>query len=239
MIPKSPCKTLFFLVFSCIFAYLTAPFAHASETLIEEDPLAGAVFFGESTTTHLRSRGGIPSAQVWANESGTMRLDSAILSRTVTDTQTEERLSVSEMITRVQPPCLVLSFGLNGILAFSENRDSYLGNYKKLIRGIQERSPETRIVIQSVYPVATAEAQTDWHFSCSPAEINQRITRLNGWLRELCASTEGVTYADTAFALTDSLGYLKSPFTTDGIHLTESAYQEILLTLRRELSKTE
>lgn len=230
---------MIFLAFSYIFAYLTAPFAHASEISIHEDPLAGAVFFGESTTTHLRSRGGIPSTRVWANESGTMRLDSAILSRTVTDGQTQEQLSVGEMISNTRPPLLVLSFGLNGIVAFSENRDSYLGSYKKLILEIQQRSPETRIVIQSVYPVAKEDLQLDWHFSCSPSEINQRITRLNGWLRDLCASTDGVFYADTATALKDPLGYLKPEFTTDGIHLTESAYREILSALPSELSKAE
>ena len=204
--------------------------------MFDRDPLENTVFFGESTTTHLRSRGGIPPHRVWANESGTMRLDSTLFSKPLTDPHTGEHLSICQLLARTHPSHIVLSFGLNGIVGFSENLDSYIGNYRKLIEKIQEISPTTHITVQSVYPVARDSDQSDWNFSLSPSEINQRILMLNSALIDLCNPLDGVCYVDTASALTDSSGYLKTEFTTDGIHLTESAYCEILRVLRASFS---
>ncbi len=239
MYSKHPLKFSFFLA---LFGILIVFFnilpikAKAQAENTGSDPLQNAVFFGESTTTHLRSRGGIPADRVWANESGTMRLDSTLFSKPLTDPHTGDHISFHELLSRTRPSHMVLSFGLNGIVGFAENLNSYLGNYRKLIEKIQETSPETRITVQSVYPVAQENDQSNWRFSLSPKEINRRILLLNGALSELCETLEGVCYVDTASALTDSSGYLKTEFTTDGIHLTERAYDEILRVLRASIS---
>lgn len=193
------------------------------------------VFLGESTTTHLRSRGGLRAEQVWANNSGTMKLDSALLSRPITDAKTGEHITVAQAAERYRPEYLVLSFGLNGITGFIRGKETYLGNYRKLIEKIREASPSTRVIVQSVYPVAEASCQTDWRFSVPPEQINDDIRTLNGWLTEFCDETPNVCFADTASVLYDGNGFLRGDYTTDGIHLTESAYREILLWLRTHM----
>ena len=185
---------------------------------------ATAVFLGESTTTHWRTRGGIPNQMIWANESGTMRLDSTLLSRRIVDPETQTELSLSDALLKYRPSHILLSFGLNGILNFANNRENYIGNYKKLIHRIQQLSPETEILVQTVYPVARAEHQSQWNFSVSPAEINEKILILNSWLCELCQELESVKLVDTAAVLRDLDGFLPLAYTTDGIHLTEKAY---------------
>ena len=91
-------------------------------------------------------------------------------------------------------------------------------------------------MIQSVSPVAEAAHQRDWKFSVSPREINRRLTELNSRLRDFCASDPTLTYADTAAALTDPAGFLRAEFTTDGIHLTASAYAALLGALRQAIN---
>lgn len=201
-----------------------------------DDPIAHMTFFGESTTSHLTLRGGIDPIRVWSNASGTMRLDSGILSRTLTDHATGKSVTPAEMAAAYRPEILVLSFGLNGILSTSERPEPFFRAYRKLIDGIRAVSPDTRIVIQSVSPVAEAAHQRDWKFSVSPREINRRLTELNSRLRDFCASDPALTYADTAAALTDPAGFLRAEFTTDGIHLTASAYAALLGVLRQAVN---
>ena len=202
----------------------------------DTDPISRMTFFGESTTAHLALRGGIDPARVWSNASGTMKLDSGILSRTLTDHATGQPDTVTGLAKTYRPDILVLSFGLNGVMNFSEHPDGYLRNYRKLIDAIRAVSPDTRMVIQSVCPVSDSDHQTDWRFSVPPDEINRRLSLLNDRLRAFCNQDPALTYVDTASPLTDSAGFLRADLTTDGIHLTAAAYRLLLSALRQGLN---
>ena len=191
------------------------------------------IFFGESTTTHLRARGvlsgGKETHQVWADSSGTKTLSSKMLSEKITYPPTDEDLTIAEAVAKEQPAYIVLSFGLNGIMNFVNNKDSYINNYNKLINLITEASPNTRIILQSVYPVSAScdDFSSDGKTVCSYTEI------LNGYLREIAAAHDNVRYADTASVLKNPDGTLNSAYDEgDGVHLNTSAYEQILRYLR-------
>ncbi len=192
------------------------------------------IFFGESTTAHLTSRGvlsgGKETQQVWKDPSGTKRLSSAILSETIIYPPTGEALTLAEALAKEQPEYMVLSFGLNGITEFVANKNSYVRNYSNLIKAIQAASPNTKIILQSVYPVTSACAA--WNEDGTT--ISEYTRTLNTWLPEIAAAYENVRYADTASVLTDAQGCLDIGFdeSGDGIHLTASAYEQILYYLR-------
>lgn len=190
-------------------------------------------FLGESTTAHLRSRGvlagGTSTDRVLAPKSGTMMLSRRILSARVIEPQSGKEMTISEAVAARRPEILILSFGLNGILGFVSQKDSYLEPYKALIRGIRAASPQTVIVLQTVYPVA--EHPTEWKFSQTPAEINLAIETVNAYLPEI-AQSENVFIADTASVLRDGNGYLRADFSSDGIHLTRAGYEAVLFYLQ-------
>jgi lysophospholipase L1-like esterase len=222
----------FFLAFLGVFD-ANSHSAHAEDNCsvpLDLSPLSGFFFLGESTTSHLKSRSPLPAEQVLTNESGTMKLDSTLLSRPVTDPKSGEHIKISDVLSRYQPKGIFLSFGLNGILAFDANPPTFTENYRKLIQAVKESAPSAEIYVQAIYPVARDEYQADWPFSRSPQEINKMILRLNALLPSLCEETE-VKFADAASFLRDGEGYLRSDYTTDGIHLTESAYDQILRAL--------
>ena len=185
------------------------------------------VFFGESTTTHLRVRSTLRPEQVWANASGTARLDSTLASRPILDAN---GLSITpiEAAKKDLPDYIVLSFGLNGIMDFSRDPSDYLSKYQKLISAFSSASPNTKFLIQSIYPVAREELQTAWHFSASPEEINRKISQLNLHLQDFCKTLSHSDFVDTSCNLTDENGFLRAELTTDGIHLNEQAYRIIL-----------
>ena len=191
------------------------------------------IFFGESTTTHLRSRGvlsgGSDTHQVWADSSGTKTLSSKLLSEPVIYPPTGESLTVVQALEKEHPEYMVLSFGLNNIAHFVNNKSTFVNNYNKLISAITQASPNTRIILQSVYPVSAAcdDFSVDGTTVCSYTET------LNEWIREIAATHANVRFVDTASVLKAADGTLLSAYDVgDGVHLSTDAYTQILLYLR-------
>lgn len=197
-----------------------------------ESALNGLFFFGESTTAHLARKGGVMDTprrrrQVWRDDSGTRRLDLRTAHSPVSyldENVSSSTLSFADAVERERPPILVLSFGLNGLEGFIKNPDSFARAYHALIREIHARSPETRILLQSVYPVGENRS-----FSKDVQTVNAHIQELNGQIREIAGQYEAVRYADTASVLRDAEGRLLPEYDSgDGIHLTNQAYLRIL-----------
>lgn len=241
-----------FQIFVCLITILTVCLIRGStvfslspeeDIVLAKTPDAGLeyqnslLFFGESTTAHLISRevltGGKQTKQVLAGEKGTMLLSPKITTQSILDPHTKEKTTIAETVAKTQPAYLVLSFGLNGIVGFAKNPDSYLKSYQKLIDVLQKASPKTAIILQTVYPVTEPNDASCWKFSHAPQEINQMIQQINTLLPTLASANTGVKIADTASVLRDENGALKAEFCVgDGIHLSREAYAEILTYLR-------
>lgn len=203
-----------------------------------EDALEGVFFFGESTTAHLARVGGIFDTdahreKVLRDESGTRYLDRRILSSPVF--YNGENVSFAEAVDRARPRVMVLSFGLNGIMRWSRDPEAFLRNYRTLVEGILSRSPNTKILLQSVYPVGENAA-----FEISKDELNQRIVNLNARISELAKDYENVDYVNTAALLCDENGALNSIYDSgDGIHLKNEAYDVLLRFLCKRIAQIE
>ncbi len=204
----------------------------------ETDTLSGVYFFGESTTAHHSRVGGVLDsdahrARVLRDESGTRYLDMRILSSPVFCDG--EKISFARAVEKLQPRVLVLSFGLNGITRWSRDPDAFLRNYRALIEGILERSPSTKILLQSVYPIGENTC-----FSLPVCEINAQIDNLNKHVASLAEEYQNVEYVNTAALLFDANGALNTAYDVgDGIHLTNEAYRIILSFLSQRIAKTE
>jgi len=190
------------------------------------------IFVGESTTAHLRSRGvltgGKSTKQVWSNESNTMALDLNILQKTINYPETGQAMTIPAAAAVARPKYIVLNFGVNGIQTFGKNEKLYSTAYGKLIDAIHEASPDTVVLLQTVYPVAANQAT----FHEGAATINGYIKRLNELLPDI-ATAHNAYVVDTASVLVGSDGNLRSDYQTgDGIHLTTEAYVQILNYLR-------
>ena len=227
----------------CLFCALTVPIqAESGEPFALQKANAnaheGVFFFGESTTAHLARVGGVLDTEehrskVLRDESGTRCLDMRILSSPVF--YEGEKISFGEAVKRAQPRVLVLSFGLNGITRWNRDPDAFLHNYRVLIDGIRARSPNTKILLQSVYPVGENSS-----FSLSRDALNEQINNLNANIASLAKEYENVDYVNSASLLMDEHGALLSVYDIgDGIHLTNEAYRNILRFLYEKIQKTE
>ena len=203
-------------------------------TLTEDrgkDYIDSFVFFGESTTYHMKNRGvlsgGKNTRQVLADKSGTAMLDLNTGNMTVCHPDTGRSVPLAEAIEYLRPQYIILTFGLNGAVQNTDRGiDYFQACYKKLIDKVHAASPETKIIIQSCFPVAKNMDMSN--YSVNVEELNRRIRTLNEWALQL-AEKEDLRYLNTWEVLTDKDGYLKLEYQSgDGHHLTREAYTVIL-----------
>ena len=186
------------------------------------------IFVGESTTAHFRRSGaltgGTTTKQVWSNELNTMMLDLTILQKTIVYPETKQDMTIPAAAATHQPRYMVLSFGVNGLSGFSKNENLYKTAYGKLITAIHEVSPDTVVILQTIYPLA----------ACADDAVakNAAISRLNQLLPEI-AETYDAYIVDTASAITGKDGYLpENLHNGDGMHLKNEAYTVLVEYLR-------
>ena len=197
-----------------------------------QDYIDSMIFVGESTTAHLRSRGvlgdGKNTTQVWSDSSNTMMLDLNILQKKIKYPASGVEMTIPEAAAIAKPRYIVLSFGVNGIYGFAKNHDLYRVSYGRLIDAIHQSSPETVVLLQTVYPIATNQTS----FNDDAGVINGYIDQLNQMLPDI-AKEHDAYVVDTASCLADVRGFLNSSYAeSDGLHLNESAYRAILNYLR-------
>lgn len=202
-----------------------------------EEYIDSFVFFGESTTYHLKSRGvlsgGTDTPQVWGTKNGTAKLDITIRELRIVYPETNELLTVGEAAARKKPRRMFLCFGLNGAVGnIKKGAEHFKTCYRLLIDEIKEKSPSTEIFLASAFPVA--ENMDMSRYSVDVDTLNSYIATINSWTREL-ANEYGFTYLNVAEPLTDSRGRLCLEYQVgDGHHLTAEAYKIMLKYMRTE-----
>ena len=211
------------------------------EVLLKETADAGEgyinsfIFIGESTTYHMKSRevlsGGRKTKQVWAPKGGTMTLDLTADKIKIVYPETGEELTFFEAATRKQPEYVIMTFGLNGAPQNIKRGEKYFKTcYKNLINAVRSASRDTKIILQSAFPVAKNMDMSA--YSIDLRTLNEYIDTINEWTYGV-AEEEGCKYLDTSKILKDKNNNLKDEFQSgDGYHLNAEAYRKILYYIR-------
>lgn len=176
------------------------------------------VFLGDSTTYGLRAykmlAGGKDTTQVWTQKTGTLTLSQASFA-TIVYPETDEELTIADAVAKKKPEYLVITLGVNGVSFMKE--DYFKSEYKKIIESVQTASPDTKIICQSIFPVAKTYARLD-------SINNDLIDAANKWICEIAAEC-GVKYLDTNSALRDADGWLPEDYHNgDGMHLQTNSF---------------
>ena len=180
------------------------------------------IFLGDSTTNGLRAykmlKDGKATKQVWTPQSGTLTL-SNVSFETIVYPETGEHITIEEAVSRKKPEYLVITLGVNGVSFMGE--DYFKAEYKGMLETIIKVSPETKIICQSIFPVARS-------YPLLKSINNEKIQAANEWILEV-ADEVGVKFIDTYSVLCDAEGWLPENYHNgDGIHLhTESFTLEL------------
>ena len=185
-------------------------------------------FVGDSLTAHLINRGvltyGQATEQVWKamNSGGALNLNSEVTSAKVVVLPEGHQLTIAEAAGQEKPSILIVTLGTDWGVAYLTEED-FKAYYTALVEAIQTASPDTAVILQSIFPV-TAECKI---------LSNDKINVANKWVKAVAADT-GCPYLDTQSVLKDENGCLKAEYcnAADGIHLTAEAYEVILAYIR-------
>lgn len=183
-------------------------------------------FLGDSLTAHLVSRGvltdGQNTKQVWRTKDNMLNLDSPITSDKINLPGTDRYVTIAEAAAELKPEILVITLGTDYGVSYLVETD-FKAYYTKLVRAIQKASPNTVILLQSIFPVTAG---------CKVLS-NEKIDRANGWVKAVAAENN-CRYLDTQSVLKDENNCLRDSLciSEDGIHLTTEAYRLILSYIR-------
>ncbi len=182
--------------------------------------LENVSFLGDSITAHMAARSPISADHIWCTKARYLNLDSRITYAKIVAPDTGEEQTIAEVARRLCPPYLVITLGIDyGVYYYRNELDTFSHYYEKLLDAIHAASPDTVLLVQSIFPVAV---------QCNTI-TNDMIDNANAALQSLCAR-RGIAYLDTQSVLRNEDGYLRAEFcnSADGIHLSERAYTTVL-----------
>lgn len=191
-----------------------------------DEYLKHIVFLGDSLTYGLKVYGlldgGRDTKQVWVPSNGTLLLSNVADAKIFyPDTGTE--ITVREAVSLKKPEILVISLGINGISFLGEK--DFTAQLSNLIAEVKKQSPETTVILQSMFPVAAS-------YQLQKSINNNKICRGNYWMAK-AACDNGAYFLNTAEVLVGSDGYLPEDMQSgDGLHLSISAYKIVLEYIR-------
>ena len=213
----------------------TADAVEPSSARLGETPDAGReyldklIFLGDSTTYGIGyyydrgfSEDLVPPSQVWTPASGTLTL-SYYATSTIVYPETGEELFIRDAVERAKPEYLVITLGVNGISFMDE--EWFVRDYTGLVESVKEASPETKIILNSIYPVATSyQYQKDIN--------NGKIRAANGWIERITADT-GARFLYSHEAVVGADGSLPEASSNgDGLHLTGESFAKVMRYIR-------
>ncbi len=201
-----------------------------------QDYIDKIIFIGDSTTYHLIYHGvllgGRDTKQVWVpvfevdgGKLPTLSLDIDVAQAQITYPRTGAKMTIPEAAGAEKPEYMVITLGINnGVPSLSE--DKFKQCYRKLLDALSDASPDTMIILQSIFPVTSAYSER------VKSITNDKINAANVWVSEL-AQEYNIKYLDTSSILKDTDGNLNRSYENgDGIHLNKSGYEAVLYYIR-------
>jgi lysophospholipase L1-like esterase len=178
----------------------------------------GIYFLGDQALNALKDDGMLTGAdarkQVWVPSEGRLPLQ-AIDSTTYHSPVTGNNAPAAD-IALVNKPAVILIFPSpdNGSMV---TRDALIEAYTTLISAIQEQSPDTKIILSSLTPLAASYEYEDL--------TNEKIEEINSWIAA-AAEDAGVKYLDAYDGLLNAQGYLSEEYHDgDAMHLNSEGMQ--------------
>ena len=118
---------------------------------------------------------------------------------------------------------MCITLGVNGVSFMDE--EWFIRDYTALVQSIQAASPDTKIILNSIYPVADS-------YKYKNEISNEKINAANGWIEQIAADT-GCRFLNSREAIVGADGNLpETSQNGDGIHLTGETFQQVLAYLR-------
>lgn len=151
--------------------------------------------------------------------------DKLIINSGVSGYRTSNLISrFNVLIGQHQADKMFLLIGTNDV-SKEISADDIFNNIKTIIRMTKDSSPNTKIYVESIYPVNNSLPKAG-------KRTNKEIQKINEKLKKYCELNE-IEYINVYDSLTDKNGYLANRYTEDGLHLNDKGYQVVTSVLKK------
>ncbi len=140
---------------------------------------------------------------------------------------------LDDMYNRVykyNPSKVFLLIGTNDI-RYKKTNKQIVDNTIKIIEGIKENRPDTKIYLESIYPVNKSDDE-----KIQPDLVNirsnEQISDINKELKKY-AQNNDVTYINIYDKLLDEDNELKLDYTKEGLHLNDEGYKVVTKEIKK------
>ena len=134
-----------------------------------------------------------------------------------------EQISIEDAVKTAKPKYLLITLGVNGIAFMDE--EWFIRDYTALVEMVRAASPDTKIILNSIYPVAAS-------YQYLKDINNDRIRAANGWIERI-AETTGTRFLNSYECLVGPDGFLPEESQNgDGLHLTGEAFGKVMEYIR-------
>ncbi len=191
-----------------------------------ENYINSIIFVGDTTVSSMAELELLAYPhQIWSDAKGSLALDYNLSTTAIIYSDDKEGVSIASAASGIKPEYMVITVGIeNGVSYCSEEK--FKEYYCKLIESLKESSPQTKIILQSIFPVSKSYEKQN------PELSNDRINRANLWIQEI-AESESIKYLDTASILKQTNGKLNPTYDSgDGIHMNSKGFQAMLNYIR-------
>jgi len=175
-------------------------------------PTGGVLFLGSSTIVR------------W--DLGKFFADWQAINRGFGGSHVEDSLYFADRVAVRYAPRVIVFYGGDNDLAEGKSPEEVAEDFRQFVDAIHAALPETRIVFLGIKPSIRR-----FHLLAQGREANQKI-------RRLCAQDERLEFVDVEPVMLDSEGKIRrGMLVEDGLHLSETAYEEWSRLLRRVVQK--
>ena len=123
-----------------------------------------------------------------------------------------------EPIIEEKPEKIFIEIGIND-LGINLPNDSLVNNYVKIIDKLQSETPNSKIYIQSIFPVKN---DSQYLKSITNPEVNKNVILVNKELKSICEK-KNLTYIDI-YSSFELEGQMNPKYSIDGVHLNGTGY---------------
>lgn len=185
----------------------------------DDEYMDSIVYLCDSTLYWLGRRGFVHEDQIWTGKEMTQTLAYQSTFEIYDPYDGVER-PIREVARLHKPKRMIICLGTNGIDWMSP--DDVYNEFCDLVNGINNVSPHTVIILQSILPMSPKM------YTWSGASFdNKKITACNAMILK-AAEDKGLAYLDTYSALVGDDGLIKPEYSEDGLHPTPAGQQVIM-----------
>ena len=129
------------------------------------------------------------------------------------------------------PTKVFILIGTNDLVYSGLDNDGIKNNIEEIINKIYEKNSNTKIYLESIYPV-----NNSLNKEIVETRTNDNIKNLNNKIEKICDNNKCI-YINMYDNLTDKNGNMKRIYTVDGLHLNKIGYKVVASKLTKYLNE--